>query len=801
MTARECYSVAVRAIEAGISVVPPLEDGTKRPDGSWKRWQQERPDRDQLRTWYKHDGHTGIGYVCGTVSGGLEMLEAESLEVYERFRVLVTDNGLGDVLEQVERGYMERTPGGGVHLLYRSPSVLGNTKLARVPDGTDEQGRPKVRVLMETRGEGGFTVAAPSNGRVHPTGKSYVLESGDVTSIATITTQDRDALWAVARMLDEMPIDVVPDPVSMSPKGASGKRPGEDFNERGDVLPILTRHGWTVVHRVGEVVHLRRPGKNEGTSATLNWKGSRLFYPFTSSTLFDPEKGYSPWRVYALLEHEGDFASAAKALGAEGFGEAPKSAGPTPVLGGASLPPGSEGLGGEAPSSKGFHLTDLGNAERLVAGHGHDLRHCHVQNRWYVWDGTRFRSDEHGGVELRAKRTVRMIYSEATEAEEADVRKALVKHATKSEAAERIAAMVKLARSEPGIPVSVDDLDPDSWLLNVENGTLDLRTGELREHSRTDLITKRAAVRFDPAAQCPRFLEFLNWAMVDDQALVSFLQRAIGYSLTGRTTERMLLILYGEGKNGKSTLLEVIRALLGDYALRTPTETLLAKRDSGIPNDVARLRGVRFVTASEAEEGQRLAEAKIKDMTGGDTISARFLYGELFDFMPRFKIWLSTNHKPGVRGTDRAIWDRIKLVPFHNRVEPDAMDHGLKEKLISERSGILNWALSGCLDWRREGLGEPAAVVAATEEYRAEMDMLGAFIDDRCITGPSETCTAHHIYSVYQKWCEENGERPITQTMMGRKLTDRGFDSVRIGKERVRSWVGIGLRDMGDRND
>jgi putative DNA primase/helicase len=450
------------------------------------------------------------------------------------------------------------------------------------------------------------------------------------------------------------------------------------------------------------------------------------------------------------------------------------------------------------PATTGRHLTDMGNAERFAILHGRDLRYSHTFDRWYIWDGARFAEDDAGRIAARAKETVRAIYAEAAAEPDDKRRDQLSKHARQSESAQRIAAMITLARSEPGIPVRVDDLDRDPWRLNVRNGTIDLRTGQLAPHNQRDLITKLAPVTYDPSATCPRFLAFLRRVMGDDDALVAFLQRAVGYSLTGVTLERILLILYGEGKNGKSTLLEVIRSVLGDYAMRTPTETLLAKRDSGgIPNDIARLRGLRFVSASEAEEGQRLAEAKIKDLTGGDTISARFMRGEFFDFLPTFKLWFSTNHKPVIRGTDRAIWDRIRLVPFLVRIPDDEQDKQLRDKLLAEASGILAWAVQGCLDWQRAGLGESEAITTATEGYRAEMDVIGRFIDDCCVTTATATATAGELYAAYQHWCDANGERPITQTAMGKRLAERGFDSARLGKAGTRTWLGIGLLVTG----
>lgn len=446
------------------------------------------------------------------------------------------------------------------------------------------------------------------------------------------------------------------------------------------------------------------------------------------------------------------------------------------------------------PSPDRFNQTDLGNAERLAHDHRNDLRYCHQWSKWLHWDGARFAVDDVGRVIELAKQSVRSIYHEAANTEDDQARTALVKHARSSEKWQRIQAMIQKAQSEPGIPVRPDDLDRDPWLLACKNGTIDLRTGKLLESNRAHLITKVAPVAYDPAADCPVFLEFLDQIMNGDAELIDFLQRAIGYSLTGTTVERVVFILWGTGKNGKSTLLELLRTIFGDYAMRTPTETLMVRRGSEIPNDIARLKGVRFVSASESEEGQRLAEARIKDITGGDMISARFMRGEFFDFLPSFKLWLATNHKPVIRGTDNAIWDRIKLIPFRVRIPDSKQDKHLREKLAAEAPGILAWAVQGCLAWQRDGLGDPVKVREATKGYRAEMDVLGSFIEECCVVAEHCRATAAQLYAAYSRWCEDAGERSITKTAMGKQLTERGFDSAQVGATRARTWFGIGLR-------
>jgi putative DNA primase/helicase len=446
---------------------------------------------------------------------------------------------------------------------------------------------------------------------------------------------------------------------------------------------------------------------------------------------------------------------------------------------------------GSAPPARGFNLTDLGNAERFVAHHGEDVRYCYQWRRWVVWTGARWERDEVGRVHRLAKETVRSIYREASDEEDEDRRKALAKHARASESETRIRAMVELAKSE--IPASPDQFDADPWLLNTETGTIDLRTGELREHRREDLITKLAPVEYDPHAAAPTWAAFLERVLPGEE-LRQFVQRATGYSATGNTSEQCMFIHHGPGANGKSTFQETVSSALGDYAVRTPTETLLVKRSGGVPNDVARLKGARFVTASETEEGRRLAESLVKDLTGQDTISARFMWAEWFDFKPTHALHLSTNHKPEIRGTDAAIWRRIRLIPWAVTIPPAEQDKHLPEKLRDELPGVLAWIVRGCSEWQREGLRAPEEVRQATRAYRAEMDVLAAFLADCCVRDEDETAFAGELWGAWKRWCEETGEQFGTQKRFGGRLAERGFLNHRDSKTGRKVWSGLSLR-------
>jgi len=442
---------------------------------------------------------------------------------------------------------------------------------------------------------------------------------------------------------------------------------------------------------------------------------------------------------------------------------------------------------------KAFSYTELGNAERLVYQHGADLRYCHPWGKWLVWNDSRWATDNTGEVNRRVFDTVRQMLTEAAGIEDDKERKILVNWEQKSEGSKVRREMLDTAKSINGIPILPDDLDNHPWVLNVNNGEIDLKNGKLADHKRENLITKIAPVTYDPNAKCPIWESFLHKIMNGNTNLIQFLQRAIGYTLTGDTGEQCLFILYGSGANGKSVFLDTVSALFGeDYSQNTPSSTLMVKRNEGIPNDIAALRGSRLITAIEAEEGQRLAESLVKSMTGGDKMTARFLRGEFFSFIPEFKLFLATNHKPQIRGTDGAIWRRINLIPFEVTIPPEERDRNLSAKLRNELPGVLNWAITGCLQWQKQGLGVPSAVKDATSVYRDEMDAIGAFLEDACTVHGDAKVSASDLYREYTVWAEENGERALNKRQLSLRLGERGFTRKR-GTGGYYFWYGVCL--------
>ncbi|MHC4474094.1 MAG: phage/plasmid primase, P4 family [Planctomycetota bacterium] len=442
-----------------------------------------------------------------------------------------------------------------------------------------------------------------------------------------------------------------------------------------------------------------------------------------------------------------------------------------------------------------YNFTDVGNAERFAHEWKDEVRYCHTSGKWHLYDpdtGT-WRSDLIDRVRQLAKKTVREMYAEASKIKDKDRRTKTAEHALKCESKAKMDAFLALAQSEPEIPVTNDHFDKDPWLFNCLNGTLDLKTGKLKPHDKTYLITKLAPVKYIEDAECPLWLSFLDKVMDHNEHLISFIQSAIGYSMTGDIREQCILFLYGIGSNGKSTFLETMRHVMGDYAQQTDFKTFLIDKCDSIRNDLARLKGARFVSAAEVDSGKRFAEVLVKQVTGGDTITARFLHREFFEFRPEFKIWLAANHKPQIWGTDIAIWRRIRLIPFNVIIPEEQQDHELPDKLKKELPGILAWAVQGCLDWQEKGLGVPDEVRNATMEYKDEMDILAPFISECCVLNPRAESAASELYQTYCDWCDQNGETAIKQRTFGIRLSERGLAKSRTGRKR--KWVGIGLTD------
>ena len=750
---------AIRWQAAGIVALPVRSDGSKAPGlASWKEYQQRQPTIDEYVQWFGH-GAQGIGVLTGAVSGHLEMVELEGRAILDGALARLKDHAdnheaLG-LLDRVIGGYCEQTPSVGIHLLYRveGGGVRKNTKLARTADR---------RVLAETRGEGGFVVVAPSAGTTHPTGAGWSLVSGSIEQVATITVDERDLLWAIIRMLDEEPER---EPVAAHAIGGmlagsiAGTRPGDDYNERADWSDILA--GWTRATRMGSGYGWRKPGKEgPGISATTGQSadGVDRLYVFSTSTEFEPERPYNKFSAYALLEHGGDYASAAKALAAAGYGSQPqqsntKTADP-PVM----TTPDSTALSPALTLAK----SEDGHSQALIAEWGAFLRYCPQMGRWLHWDGHRWHREPAGGGIARE-------YSKAIARQYPDD---WATHKKRSLSASGTSACLSLTETDHRIAVDIDALDAHPWELNTPGGIINLRTGQLRPPEPAALHTRSTRVAPDPDADPSPWLEFLATTFQGDQAIIGYIRRLMGYACVGEVREAILPVFHGQGANGKTVLLETVQAVLGDYATVAP-QKFLVQGPGQHATEIAAIAGARLVIASETNEGERFDEAKVKILTGGDRIKARFMRQDEFTFKPSHLLVMMTNHRPEVGSGGTSFWRRLREIPFGHVVPEDARDPELTQRL-TDRHGpaIMAWLAQGAAEYARDGLREPDGVKVATRAYEASTDTVARFVDDMVILGGGEAVKVNssEVREAYETWCRTEGETPVAAKTLTTQL-------------------------------
>lgn len=444
---------------------------------------------------------------------------------------------------------------------------------------------------------------------------------------------------------------------------------------------------------------------------------------------------------------------------------------------------------------KQYDMTDTGNAHRLQDRFGSIIRYSYNRKRWYWWDGKMWRIDDSGEIKKLADLICEDIKKEAFQEQDDKTQADMLKWASRTASSKGKEAMVKECQHLPGIPIAQDDLDSYADYINCRNGIVNLRNGELIPHESSFMMSKICNSDYDQSGKKPTlWLRFLNDVTNGDKELQEYIQRCIGYSLTGSTAEQCAYFLYGLGNNGKSTFLDTMADLFGGYSSNVQPDTIMMKKWSGdsANSDIARLKGSRFVTSEEPTEGVRLNEGLLKQLTGGSKVTCRFLYGDEFEYTPEFKIWVATNHKPIVRGTDFGIWRRIKLIPFEVNIPKEKVDKDLKLKLKKEFPQILKWAVEGCIKWRKSGMIEPQCVQDAVKEYKHEMDLLAGFIEE-CVEidyDSDNKVSAGDLFKAYIRWAKENNEYEMSSKKffleVGKKLPDKGRNSVGIFYKHVK---------------
>lgn len=681
----------------------------------------------QILKWWSMWPDANVGIVTGAISD-LVVLDIDN-DGDQALDDLVDKNGaLPATIESL-------TGGGGRHLLFAHPG-------GRVPCSSGKIGRG-----LDIRADGGYIVAPPSH---HVSAADYRWElSSDPRSTELAVMPD----WLAALIMIA--------PTAQTGAGQRAASVGINFPVSKAALQFTAFGAPMGQQRAAAVAAARSflaTGRQEDDVIDAIWRGfeqceQNRNYPWTRS---DAEQ-----IVRDIASHN------------------PTAPGPKLKI----MP--------QMPPTMGEHLTDLGNAKRLVRRHVQDIRYCASWNQWLVWDGRKWHRDDTGEIYRLAKTTVLSIYEEAAQTLNDDERRELIRWARLSESQGHLMAMVELAATEPHIPVTADMLDSDPWLLNVLNGTMDLRTRAIKPYDRADNITKIAPVLFDSNAQAPLWDSFLSQIMGGNENLIGFLRRIVGYSLTGVVSEKAMPILYGTGDNGKTVFINTCLNLLGnDYADAAPRDLLVVKHNDEHPTVLADLMGKRFVATIETNMGRKLDEALVKQLTGRDRVKARRMRQDFFSFEPTWTIFYATNYKPTIGGTDKGIWSRVKIIPFNVSIPGPKQDKHLDDKLKLELSGILNWALDGCMEWQQIGLGEPLEIEETTANYRADMDLLGAFLSENCQMRSNDRVLKSELYARYVVWCKNGGERPESQRSFSGLVKDRGIAEKR-GAHGKWLWLGV----------
>ncbi len=438
-------------------------------------------------------------------------------------------------------------------------------------------------------------------------------------------------------------------------------------------------------------------------------------------------------------------------------------------------------------------LNDVYNAKLFYNMFGQDLRWCKDYGGWFVYNDRFWVKDGNSEIKkygIETYETLSKFYKSLTQ--DNDYKKAIGKHVKATGSNGRLEAMFDCAK--PMFSIAIDKFDQNGFLFNCMNGTYDLKVGEFKSFNKEDYITKGSGVFYNESAKCPVWENFIDEIFLGKKDIIEFIQRAIGYSLTDSTQEQCFFILYGSGRNGKSKFIKTISEMLGDYAMNCPSSTFIKKNQTQIPNDVARLKGARFVTASENNQNVSFDESTIKNLTGDDKVSARFLNKEFFDFTPNFKIFFVTNHKPNIRGTDDGIWRRIKMIPFDLKITDENDDRMLGAKLKEEISGIFNWALEGYREWAKQGLNEPESIKLVNKNYKDEEDIIGQFIIDECEISPTFSLTVKQFKDSFFTYSGFRlSQKVISEYMEKKGYKDDDNRAVVDGKQK-RIFKGIKLR-------
>ncbi len=755
----------------GWSVIP-IKPKDKKPAIKWEQYQTERASEEQIRAWWKKWPRANVGIVTGAISG-IIVLDEDGPEG----RQSLIDKELPPTTCAV-------TGSGGNHYVFKHPGSEVRNFARRLPG-------------LDLRGDGGYIVAPPS---VHPSGGTYKWG---------LPPEMEQPCWAPAWLKDLLEVKSTSSNGSRVNPGKvlagipEGSRDTEIFKyaaslrargmkmEEAEVLVLQAAAACTPPfpreEALAKIESAWRYPNGSDREQVLE-KAREQLVDITPDSIYDEEI----LGALALLKSQapGEYAKIKQTLkGKVNFNDLERAVKyelaqnlNLRVLSG----------GKQKSGKKPLPRTPEGLSKRFLNLHRNETLWVEAWKSWMIYDGRRWKRDDTVRIIARAKDVARTLLQEAYKADDPDERRALREFSEKAESVNTIKELLTLTK--PEVAATPDQFDTNPWLFNCINGTVDLKTGELKPHSPTDYITCLCPIDANPTAQAPQWEQFLLNITRNDQQLVRYLKRCFGMCLTGVTWEQVFFLLWGAGANGKSTLLNTILSVLGrDYGAQASMTAFLARKyDTGASEELASLAGARLVVATETQRGRRLNEAAIKAITGGDRLRVRRLYENSWEFTPQFKVVLCSNYKPNATGTDEALWRRARLIPFLVKFEGAQRDNNLQSKLLEERTGILRWLIEGCLEWQRDGLETPTAVTSATSEWQTENDITAQFLESCCRVGSHLKCRVRDLYSCYENWAADSQETALSQRRFNQEIRDRGFQTF-AGTGNVTWWTGLGL--------
>lgn len=787
------YEYALAYTKSGLSVIPagrnklpdfsllpklPNEKGELK--ATWNPFRETIADEATLKTWFSNGANLAI--IGGKISGGLCIVDFDELRFYDAWK-----NEVGDLAD----GLPIQKTGKGYHVFFRCPNPGENQKLAFVEDNNEESGR---RAAIETRGEGGYVLAEPS---LHPNGNNYKVVSGDLSNIPTISQARANALLDTARKLDEMPYSKKEleaqkhreQKATPKPRNTNDNSPINAYNQQVAIETILEKHGYK---RRGE--RFARPGGNNPSVAIKNGKS---FHHNSNDPLSD---GYwhDAFDIFCYYEHSGDENNAVRAAAEElkiqndfsdyDIGDIPSEFLPKTITKPIETPKNGNGTKEEQSELRKKLLEESpdheGHARCVNLLYQGKFAYSEVY-RWMYYNGKCWqREDAESRVDRAIVRTLKMRRLFAVQADIEPLVKSTRCYAS------NIAGIKKQLSSM--IVTSINNFDNNPDLLNCNNGTLNLKTGELTPHSPSQLFTYVLDVDYIPEADYTEWIDFIKECVGNNQKLIDYLQMSLGYSITGHTNEEVFHYIFGPTRSGKGTFTETILKMLGrPLAIEADFSTFTADRTGDTQNfDLAPLKPSRFIAASESNKQIPINPAKIKQLTGGNHIRCAFKHGDHFTYRPCFKIWLSSNHPINADVDDNAVWSRVRVIEFPNS-HFGKEDKGLKARLGNEKNlqGVLAWIVAGAMIWYNEehGLPYPECVKVATEKQRESLDYIQLFIDEKLsIVDKTEFISSGTLHAEYTTWCEENGVKAKYQNKFTQALAQKGYET---GREYVTGGI------------